>query len=82
MPRTDQPSPPPPPPHLSLILRDKSTHDNAPRLLMFRNYFTYFKLILLYSRDVFEMRDDVIPRVYSVREKAIHISVRFASYSM
>ena len=33
-------------------------------------------------RDVFEMRDDVIPRIYSVQEKAIHISVRFASYSM
>ena len=28
------------------------------------------------------MRDDVIPRIYSVREKAIHISVRFASYSI
>ena len=33
-------------------------------------------------RDVFEMRDGVIPRIYSVREKAIHISVRFAFYSI
>ena len=33
-------------------------------------------------RDVFEMRDDVIPIICSVREKAIHISVRFASYSV
>ena len=28
------------------------------------------------------MRNDVIPRIYSVQEKAIQISVIFASYSM